>query len=312
MKFNFTAIRYSLTVLILSSPTFAQDNFQSINLAGTVIAENESGLSYEAQGCITEVSQEAVNSGLAIKDQVLVRLDDRTSQLALKSAQARAGDLKAAVEESEFSITVAKADLSRSKEEFEFVLREFDRTNVLFKRGLVNETMLETAERKKLNATFSVERAEEALIRAHSRKSRADIANEIGQLEVQSRELDLEDLTMRAPFDGVLLNFEPNVGDCVSRGTLAAQIYAPEAKIVETFVFVDQLVIADSVGVVVNNPVNVIRVNGQICPGTFSGVETEANLENQNVKTTIDLNEACARSMFLNEAVEIETLPKAK
>ncbi len=123
---------------------------------------------------------------------------------------------------------------------------------------------------KKLNATFSVERAEEALIRAHSRKSRADIANEIGQLEVQSRELDLEDLTMRAPFDGVLLNFEPNVGDCVSRGTLAAQIYAPEAKIVETFVFVDQLVIADSVGVVVNNPVNVIRVNGQICPGTFS------------------------------------------
>ena len=139
IKFKFTAIRCSLTFLILSSPTFAQDNFQSINLAGTVIAENESGLSYEAQGCITEVSQEAVNSGLAIKDQVLVRLDDRTSQLALKSAQARAGDLKAAVEESEFSITVAKSDLSRSKEEFEFVLREFDRTNVLFKRGLVKD-----------------------------------------------------------------------------------------------------------------------------------------------------------------------------
>jgi hypothetical protein len=172
--------------------------------------------------------------------------------------------------------------------------------------------MLETAERKKLDATFSVDRAEEALVRVNSQKSRAVIAHEIGQLEVQSKELDLDDLTMRAPFDGVLLNFEPNLGDCVSRGTLAAQIYAPEAKIVETFVFVDQLVIADSVGVVVDNPVNVIRVNGQICPGIFSGVETEANLENQNVKTTIDLDDNCARSMFLNEAVEIETLPKAK
>ncbi|MDG2402016.1 MAG: HlyD family secretion protein, partial [Amylibacter sp.] len=140
MKFNYTTICLSLTALTLSGTVFAQENFQSINLAGTVIAENESGLSYEAQGCITEVSHDAVNSGLAIKDQVLVKLDDRTSQLALKSAQARAGDLKAAVEESEFSITVAKADLSRSKEEFDFVLREFDRTNVLFKRGLVNET----------------------------------------------------------------------------------------------------------------------------------------------------------------------------
>ena len=113
MKFNYTTICLTLTALTLSSTVFAQENFQSINLAGTVIAENESGLSYEAQGCITEVSQDAVNSGLAKKDQVLVKLDDRTSQLALKSAQARAGDLKAAVEESEFSITVAKADLSR-------------------------------------------------------------------------------------------------------------------------------------------------------------------------------------------------------
>ena len=82
--------------------------------------------------------------------------------------------------------------------------------------------MLETAERKKLDASFSVDRAEEALTRANSKKSRADIAYEIGQLEVQSRELDLDDLTMRAPFDGVLLNFEPNVGDCVARGYIGS------------------------------------------------------------------------------------------
>ena len=135
MSQRFIVSKLSIAFIALSSPLFAQENFQSINLAGTVIAENESGLSYEAQGCITQVSQDAVNSGLAKKDQVLVKLDDRTSQLALKSAQARAGDLKAAVEESEFSITVAKADLSRAKEEFDFVKREFDRTNVLFKRG---------------------------------------------------------------------------------------------------------------------------------------------------------------------------------
>jgi hypothetical protein len=37
-------------------------------------------------------------------------------------------------------------------------------------------------------------------------------------------------------------------------------------------------------------------------------VGTEADLESQNVKATIDLNESCAPSMFLNEAVRIETL----
>ena len=59
---------------------------------------------------------------------------------------------------------------------------------------------------------------------------------------------------------------------------------------------------------IVGNAVNVIRTNGQICKGVFSLVGTEADLESQNVKATIDLDSSCSPSMFLNEAVKIETL----
>ena len=69
-------------------------------------------------------------------------------------------------------------------------------------QGLVNETTLDAAERRKLDATFVVQRAEEALERAKAAKGRAEIALEIGELELQARELDLEALTLRAPFDG--------------------------------------------------------------------------------------------------------------
>jgi hypothetical protein len=37
-------------------------------------------------------------------------------------------------------------------------------------------------------------------------------------------------------------------------------------------------------------------------------VGTEADLESQNVKAIIDLDPTCAPSMFLNEAVKIETV----
>jgi hypothetical protein len=40
----------------------------------------------------------------------------------------------------------------------------------------------------------------------------------------------------------------------------------------------------------------------------FSLIATEADLESQNVKATIDLDPTCAPSMFLNEAVKIETI----
>ena len=309
MRNPMTPLKFGLTLAALAFPALAQETFQTVNLAGTVVADNKTGLSYKARGCITGLSQAAVKSGKATAGQVLVELDDRSATLAVKSANARVSDLEAAVDESEFAITVAKADGARIKEEQDFVDREFERTRVLFRRGLVNETTLETAERRKLDATFAVDRTAEALERAISARSRANIALEIGQLDVRARELDLEALTIRSPFDGVLLNFQPNIGDCVSEGALAAQIYAPDEKSVETFVFVDQLVDTASGDVVVGNPVNVIRVNGQICPGVFSLVGTEADLESQNVKTTIELDASCAPTMFLNEAVGIETLP---
>lgn len=299
---------FIFALALIAAPVLADAEFSSINLAGTVVANNKTGLSYEARGCITDLSSDAVKSGTTTAGQVLIQLDDRAANLAHKTAQVRLNDLEAAVSERAFAITVANADVARVTEEQDFVNREYERTRVLFQRGLVNETTLDTAERRKLDATFVVQRAEEALERAKAAKGRAEIALEIGQLELQARELDLEALTLRAPFDGVLLNFNPNIGDCVAQGGQAAEIYDPTEKSVETFVYVDQLVDAGRVGVVAGNPVQVVRTNGQVCEGVFSLIETEANLESQNVKAKIELAQTCAPDLFLNEAVGIQTL----
>ena len=302
------SLSLGLAVATSVFPAFAQESFTPINLAGTVIADNKIGLSYGARGCITEISQGALQSGKATNGQVLVQLDDRAATLTVKSAQARMHDLEAAVDERDFSVAVVRAEIARMAEEQSFVDREFERTRVLFQRGLVNETILEATERRKMEAAFAVDRSKEELERAISAKSRANFALEIGQLEVLARELDLDELTVRSPFSGVLLNFEPKVGDCVSQGSIAAQIYSPDEKSVETFVFMDQLVAGQSFGVAVGNRVNVIRINEQICPGIISLIDTEANLETQNVKITIELDAGCASTMFLNEAVNIRTL----
>lgn len=304
LKFFWLALICSIT----SSMAFSENNFQPVSLSGTVFANNETGLSYQTGGCISEVSSQSLTTGKAYQGQVLVELDDRNAILAFKTAQARLLDLEASVEDSDFAIEVAKADVGRVEEEFQFVKREFERTKVLFERGLVNETTFEAAERRKLETTFSVQRAKEALGRSVSSKTRSLIALDIGKLELEGRQLDLDELIVRAPHDGILLEFEPNIGDCVSQNSLAAKLYRPEEKSVETFIFVEQLVNAKEIGVAVGNLVNVIRTNGQICSGIFSLVGTEADLESQNVKAIIDLDPTCAPSMFLNEAVKIETV----
>ena len=305
---NFRFCWLALILSIVSSTAFSENNFQSVSLSGTVFANNETSLSYQTGGCIAEVSSESLATGKTSQGQILVELDDRNAVLALKTAQARVLDLEASVDDSDFAIEVAKADVGRVEEEMQFVEREFDRTKVLFERGLVNETTFEAAERRKLETTFSVQRAKESLGRSISSKTRSLIALDIGKLDLKGRQLDLDKLIVRAPHDGILLEFEPNIGDCVSQSSLAAKLYRPEEKSVETFIFVEQLVNAEEIGVALGNSVNVIRTNGEICKGIFSLVGTEADLESQNVKAIIDLDPTCAPSMFLNEAVRILTL----
>ena len=180
LKFFWLALILSVT----SSMAFSENNFQAVSLSGTVFANNETGLSYQTGGCISEVSSQSLATGKAYEGQVLVELDDRNAILAFKTAEARLLDLEASVEDSDFAIEVAKADVGRVEEEFQFVEREFERTKVLFERGLVNETTFEAAERRKLETTFSVQRAKEALGRSISSKTRSLIALDIGKLEL--------------------------------------------------------------------------------------------------------------------------------
>ncbi|MDB4841182.1 HlyD family efflux transporter periplasmic adaptor subunit [Planktomarina sp.] len=295
----------------LATSLFAQTGGKPINLAGTVVADNMTGLSYRVRGCITSVSKEATDTGIATVNQELIKLDDRVAKIAVATAVARVKDLEAEVGDREFSVTAVQAEIIRVQEEQDFVVREYERTRLLFQRGLVNETTLEAAARREMEASFALERIQEELQRALSGKSRAEIALDIGLLELNARQFDLQELAMQAPFSGVLLNFNPKVGDCVSQGALAAQIYKPNDKSVETFAFMDNLVDANQFGLTIGNSVQVIRVNGESCPGQISLLGTEANLETQSVKVRIKLDPNCAVKMFLNEGVKIELTPQS-
>ena len=85
LKFFWLALILSIT----SSTAFSENNFQAVSLSGTVFANNETGLSYQTGGCISEVSSQSLTTGKAYQGQVLVELDDRNAILAFKTAEAR-------------------------------------------------------------------------------------------------------------------------------------------------------------------------------------------------------------------------------
>ena len=99
---------------IISSTASSENSFQSLSLSGTVFANNETSLSYQTSGCIAEVSSQSLTTSKTYQGQILVKLDDRNAVLALKTAQARLLDLEASVDDSDYAIEVAKADVGLS------------------------------------------------------------------------------------------------------------------------------------------------------------------------------------------------------
>ncbi len=272
---------------------------------GTVRAREIAGLSYGARGCIVDVSEDARRERVVRAGQVLVKLDDQRTVLALRTAEARVLELNAAVEERQLDFEAAEADDRRRKEELAFVVEEFERGSVMLGRGLINETSMDAIERRFMDAGFAAERAIEAIANARSAIRRAEIALEIGKLDMQSAVINLGMFTLEAPFDGILVGFDPNVGDCVQEGELAARIYRPDQKSVDVYLRVSRLTATDDSGLVIGAPVQVTRVNGQECGGNITRIDTEADSETQYVEVTVDVEPACAPSLFLNESVEI-------
>ena len=71
------------------------------------------------------------------------------------------------------------------------------------------------------------------------------------------------------------------------------------------FILIRRLSETGATGISAGSDVLITRVNGQVCGGTITRFDTEADLENQFVKATIEVDEVCAPELFLNEAVEV-------
>ena len=275
---------------------------------GTVRASDLFSLSYGTKGCITAVSEDAKNQRIVQAGQTLVELDDIRPQLALRTAKARLDELAAAVEERQLAVEASRADDLRRRQDLVLVTGEFERSSEMMGRGLINETVMDDMQRRFMESKFSVERASEAIATAEAALKRAEIAFEIGALDLQAEEINLVDLKLSVPFTGVLIGFDANVGDCIQEGAEAAQLFEPDQKSVDVFFRISQLTAPQSSGLAIGAPIKITRINNQECSGTITRIDSEADVESQFVETSIDVDPVCARDLFLNESVKIEAI----
>ena len=157
-----------------------------LNASGYVVARRQATVSAKVTGKVSDVM---IEEGMNVKEgQLIAKLDDSTSRPTYELAQRQLESARTNLRETE----VRLAELERT-------LR---RTEQLRADKLVSESQLDTAQ------------SDVAAARARLEALRSDVKVAEGTVRVRAQEL--EDLLVRAPFDGVVVSKDAQPGEMVS------------------------------------------------------------------------------------------------
>jgi HlyD family secretion protein len=157
-----------------------------LNASGYVTARREATVSSKVTGKVIAV---LIEEGMRVTNgQILAQLDDSNVKAALEVAQAQLLSAEAAVDETRAQLKQADADYKRVSE--------------LAARKIESQSDLDQAE------------ASAKSLQAHLEWQKSQI--EVARSELDMSRQDLDDMTIRAPFDGVVTTKDAQPGEMIS------------------------------------------------------------------------------------------------
>jgi len=157
-----------------------------LNASGYVVARRISTVSSKVTGKIAEIF---VEEGMVVKEgQVLARLEPANSRTMLTMAQRELEASKRNLAEIEVRLAEARRNLERNES--------------LVQQQLISQTALDAS------------RAEASALAARLEASKAQI--KVSESALQMRQIDFDDLEVRAPFDGVVISKNAQPGEMIS------------------------------------------------------------------------------------------------
>ncbi|MGC4062071.1 MAG: efflux RND transporter periplasmic adaptor subunit [Aquabacterium sp.] len=177
------------TTVVMSTPS---QQYVQLTASGYVVAQRRSSVASKASGRLVELN---VREGSKVnKGDLLARLDASDIKAAMLGAEAAVHQTEANVKQSTVQLIQARADLARARS--------------LEAQGFVSPQTVENALAKN-KAAFAAVAAAEA-------------AEEQARAQLKAQKVGLDYTEIRAPFDGVVLVKNANVGDIITPMSSAA------------------------------------------------------------------------------------------
>jgi len=174
--------------------------YVQLSASGYVVAQRSAAVSSKASGRLIELN---VREGSTVHaGELLGRLETDDVDAALAASRVGVSRAQAGVTESSAAIAQARAERMNAQ-------AEYDRSKGLVDAGFISNQALDAA-RTRLNV------AEAALKAAQASQEAARVAVQQARAQVKVQQVSRDSTEIRAPFDGVVLVKNANVGDLIT------------------------------------------------------------------------------------------------
>jgi len=191
------------TTVLQSTPS---QQYLQLTASGYVVAQRRAAVASKATGRLIEL---LVREGsLLKKGELIARLDASDVQAGIGTAQAGVRLAEAAQRQSQAGVRQAEVELINAE-------AEYQRSRSLQAQGFVSAQAMEAAQRR-----LDAARAAQASAQAGVAQAQAGVGQAQALLKVQEVNRDFTEI--RAPFDGIVLLKNANVGDIITPFSNAA------------------------------------------------------------------------------------------
>ncbi|MCP4113988.1 MAG: efflux RND transporter periplasmic adaptor subunit [Desulfobacteraceae bacterium] len=259
----------------------AETRTMVIDAFGTVKPRDTLKLTAEVPGRVVFIHEGFKEGGAIDQDEVIVRIDQRTFLLDVRSARVRIRQADADIRRLSQEIDNLKSDIRLATANVKLTTKELTRIRALNKEDFASITRLDQAEQQDIQARMTLQGFQNSLSVTDSAMEQKQAALAMAKIDLDRAELALEKTEIRSEFYGWVLKKRVEMGEFITIGQPLGTVYRQGGLDVEVRIPLEKMQWLDPIFDKGDLPRAVVTMTG-------SNPDQEWRAKVARVKATID------------------------
>lgn len=200
---------------------------------GTVAPRESLNLVAEVRGQVAVMHPAFIEGGFANAGQVLLTIDPRDYELAVRRARVGIRQARAELDRLEQDVLNLGASLKLARSDVDLALAEVKRFKKLAGKAMTSQSVLDKADRQYLTSRERLQSLENQLAITGPNRVRLQSQLEMAKVATEQAMLDLERCQIEAPFDAWVSEKQVETGQHLNTGQPVGRIYRAGAFDIE-------------------------------------------------------------------------------